>query len=98
MIPTWDTEKINTSKPADILVKGTLPINYSLVNPEALEAQIHVIVGDGEIPEEPEKTNLALNQKVEVSDVETGFDGNKMEHVGDMLLMEKRKQDGAVVL
>ena len=83
VIPTWDTEKINTSKPADILVKGTLPITYSLVNPEALEAQIHVIVGDGEIPEEPEKTNLALNQKVEVSDVETGFDGNKMEHVGE---------------
>ena len=83
VIPTWDTGKINTSKPADILVKGTLPINYSLVNPEALEAQIHVIVGDGGTPEKPEQTNLALNQKVEVSDVETGFDGNKMEHVGE---------------
>ena len=83
VIPVWDTEKVDTSKPADILVNGTLPINYSLVNPEALEAQIHVIVGDGEIPEKPEKTNLALNKKVEVSDVETGFDGNKMEHVGE---------------
>ena len=83
VIPVWDTEKADTSKPADILVKGTLPINYSLVNPEALEAEVHVIVGEGEKPEKPERTNLALNQKVEVSDVETGFDGNKMEHVGE---------------
>ena len=86
VIPVWETEKIDTSKPADILVKGMLPINYSLVNPEAVEAQVHVIVGEGEQPEEPEKperSNLALNQKVEVSDVETGFDGNKMEHVGE---------------
>lgn len=83
VIPTWDTEKIDTSKPADVLVKGILPINYSLVNADALEAQVHVIVGEGQKPEKPERTNLALNQKVEVSDVETGFDGNKMEHVAE---------------
>ncbi len=83
VIPTWDTEKIDTSKPADITVTGTLPINYSLVNPEALEAQVHVIVGEGEKPEKPERTNLALNQKVEVSDVETDFDGSKTDYVGE---------------
>ena len=84
VIPTWDTEKIDTSKPADITVTGTLPINYSLVNPEALEAQVHVIVGEGGTePENPERTNLALNQKVEVSDVETDFDGSKTDYVGE---------------
>ncbi|MEE0469149.1 MAG: beta-N-acetylglucosaminidase domain-containing protein, partial [Blautia sp.] len=84
VIPTWDTEKIDTSKPADITVTGTLPINYSLVNPEALEAQIHVIIGEGGTePENPERTNLALNQKVEVSDVETDFDGSKTDYVGE---------------
>ena len=84
VLPTWDTEKIDTSKPADILVKGALPINYSLVNPEALEAQVHVIVGEGGTePENPERTNLALNQKVEVSDVETDFDGSKTDYEGE---------------
>ena len=84
VLPTWDTEKIDTSKPADITVTGTLPINYSLVNPEALEAQIHVIIGEGGTePENPERTNLALNQKVEVSDVETDFDGSKTDYVGE---------------
>ena len=83
VLPTWDAEKIDTSKPADILVKGALPINYSLVNPEALEAQVHVIVGEGETPENPERTNLALNQKVEVSDVETDFDGSKTDYEGE---------------
>lgn len=71
VIPVWDTEKVDTSKPADILVKGTLPINYSLVNPEALEAQVRVIVGEGGTePEKPERTNLALSQSTEVSSVE----------------------------
>ncbi len=84
VLPVWDKEQIDTSKPADVLVKGTLPVTHSLANPEALEAQVHVIVGEGGTePEKPERTNLALNQQVEVSDVETGFDGNKMEHVGE---------------
>ena len=84
VIPTWDTGKIDTSKPAEITVTGTLPINYSLVNPEALEAQVHVIIGEGGTePEKPERTNLALNQKVEVSDVETDFDGSKTDYVGE---------------